>query len=152
MKLTPARKAALLLCVSLIFLLETYAVPVRQSTLPVPVVVFTGAEYYSANGKQWVRYKYEVDNREAYPDALFAPAPALPPCGNNTKASRTWVDIFDSRGKRLYGFCALGSNDGLANLWFALEQDEIPPSWIRIVITDRQTGTKVQSEDVATVE
>jgi hypothetical protein len=76
---------------------------------------------------------------------MFAAAPALPPCGNNTKSSRTWVDIFDSRGKRLYGFCALGKPADLGTIWFALEEGVIPPSYIYIEIIDRQTNTKYKS-------
>jgi hypothetical protein len=84
-------------------------------------------------------------NKDAYPDAMFAPAPALPPCGKNTNSSRTWVDIFDMRGKRLYGFCALGKAENLGSIWFALEIDEIPPSYIYIEMNDRETNTKYKS-------
>jgi hypothetical protein len=76
---------------------------------------------------------------------MFAPAPALPPCGKNTRSSRTWVDIFDQSGKRLYGFCALGKSADLAGIWFALEEDVIPPSWIYIEMNDRETNTKYKS-------
>ena len=84
-------------------------------------------------------------NKDAYPADLFAPAPALPPCGMNRKSSRTWVDIFDQRGKRLYGFCALGKPADLNGIWFAMEADVIPPSWIYIEMNDRQTNTKYKS-------
>lgn len=113
--------------------------------LPNPVLVFMGPEYFEANGKQWMRYKFAVDNWEAYPNELFAAAPELPPCGNNTKASRTWVDLYDQSGKRLNGFCALGSKNDLGKLWFALEEDAVPPSWIYIELTDRKTNTKYKS-------
>lgn len=113
--------------------------------LPNPVLYLTSTEYYSTGGKNFIRYRYDVLNKDAYPDAMFASAPALPPCGKNTKASRTWVDFFDSRGKRLYGFCALGKAADLANIWFALEDGEIPPSYIYIEMNDRQTNTKYKS-------
>ena len=113
--------------------------------LPNPILVFIGPEYYETGGKSFIRYRYNVDNFSAYPNELFAPAPNLPPCGNNTKAARTWVDFFDQSGKRLYGFCALGSPSDLNTIWFALEEGVIPPSWVFIVMTDRQTGTKYKS-------
>ncbi|HET6671203.1 MAG TPA: hypothetical protein VFH15_13320 [Pyrinomonadaceae bacterium] len=113
--------------------------------LPNPVLVFLGSEYYQASGKSFLRYRFEVHNREAYPDSLFAAAPALPPCGSNTNASRTWIDFYDMRGKRLYGFCALRSHKDLLGIWFALEVDVVPPSWVYIEMTDRQTGTKYKS-------
>jgi hypothetical protein len=76
---------------------------------------------------------------------MFAPAPALPPCGKNTKASRTWVDIYEQNGKRLYGFCALAKAADLCSIWFAMEDGEIPPSYIYIELNDRETNTKYKS-------
>jgi hypothetical protein len=55
------------------------------------------------------------------------------------------VDFFDSRGKRLYGFCALGKPADLEKIWFALEENEIPPSYVYIELNDRQTNTKYKS-------
>ena len=57
----------------------------------------------------------------------------------------TWVDLYDQQGKRLYGFCALSKPADLNQLYFALEQDVIPPSWIYVEMTDRQTNTKYKS-------
>ena len=113
--------------------------------LPNPVLYLTSTEGFSQGGKEYIRYKYDVLNKDAYPDAMFAAAPALPPCGKNNKSSRTWVDIFDSRGKRLYGFCALGEAQNLNGIWFALEDSEVPPSYIYIEMNDRQTNTKYKS-------
>jgi len=112
---------------------------------PKPILYLTGSEYYSANGKNWVRHMYDVFNKSLYPAEMFAQAPALPPCGLNTKSSRTWVDFFDSTGKRLYGFCALGSPADLGKIWFATEEGTIPPSYVYIEINDRQTNTKYRS-------
>jgi len=113
--------------------------------LPNPVLYLTGIEGFQTGGKQFIRYKYDVLNKADYPAAMFAPAPALPPCGTNTKSSRTWVDIYDSRGKRLYGFCALGKPSDLGTIWFAMEEGIIPPSYIYIELNDRQTNTKYKS-------
>ena len=113
--------------------------------LPNPVLYLMGTEPFETGGKQFVRYKFDVLNKADYPAEMFAPAPALPPCGANTKASRTWVDIFDQRGKRLYGFCALGKPSDLGSIWFALEEGAIPPSYIYIELNDRQTNTKYKS-------
>jgi hypothetical protein len=104
-----------------------------------------GAEYFTNNGVNFVRYRFDVDNKDAYPVDMFAQAPNLPPCGANTKASRTWVDIYDQRGKRLYGFCALSKPADLNGIWFALPADEVPPSYIYIELNDRQTNTKYKS-------
>ena len=113
--------------------------------LPNPVLYLTSTQTFSQNGKDYIRYIYDVLNKDAYPDAMFAAAPALPPCGKNNNSSRTWVDIFDSRGKRLYGFCALGEAQNLNGIWFALEDGEVPPSYVYIEMNDRQTNTKYKS-------
>jgi len=122
------------------------SVAVGQSRLPNPIIYYTGVnEYVTIGGKDVIRYRFAVDNSSIYPNAMFAPAPALPPCGTNTKSSRTWVDIFDSRGKRLNGFCALGTPADLNKIWFALPADEVPPSWVYIELNDRETSTKYKS-------
>jgi hypothetical protein len=76
---------------------------------------------------------------------MFAAAPNLPACGNNTNSSRTWVDFFDSAGHRIYGFCALGKPDDLGKIWFAMEEGVVPPSYVYIELNDRQTNTKYKS-------
>ncbi|HEV2826203.1 MAG TPA: hypothetical protein VGW76_01280 [Pyrinomonadaceae bacterium] len=113
--------------------------------LPNPVLYLTGTEPYSTGGKNFIRYRFDILNKDAYPAELFAAAPALPPCGANTKSSRTWVDIYDQSGKRLYGFCALAKPQDLGSIWFAVEVDVVPPSWIYIEMNDRQTNTKYKS-------
>jgi hypothetical protein len=127
------------------FAQEAGRVSPTPRSLPNPVLVFIGSEDYEDNGKSWTRYKYMVDNRADYPNELFAAAPDLPPCGRNAKASRTWVDLYEQGGKRLNGFCALESRDGLSRLWFALESGVIPPSWIYVEMTDRKTNSKYKS-------
>lgn len=117
----------------------------KAQTVPKPMLYMAGDEPYSAGGKNWVRHRYGVLNSEAFPAAFFTPAPDLPPCGANPNSSRAWVDFYDAAGKRLYGFCALGSPQHLNSLWFATEEGTIPPSWIYIEITDRKTGTKYRS-------
>ena len=116
-----------------------------QSAPPNPMLYLLGQEPYTANGRNFVRYRYDVLNKADYPAAMFAAAPGLPPCGTNANASRTWVDFFDETGRRLYGFCALNSPDNLGSLWFALEEGTVPPSWVYVEMTDRQTNSKYRS-------
>jgi len=117
----------------------------RTSVLPNPVLYFIGQELYETGGKQFIRYTYDVANKDLYPDDLFAASPDLPPCGANTKAARTWVDIYDQGGKRLQGFCALGKSSDLGKIWFALEVDKVPPSYVYIEMNDRKTPVKYKS-------
>lgn len=120
--------------------------PVRAGlTLPAPVLQYTGKEYYSTAAGAFIRYRFDVTNKSAFPAAMFAPAPGLPPCGANTNSSRTWVDFFDQNGRRLYGFCALGTNTALDSLWFAVPQDQPPPDGVYIEMIDRQTNSRLRS-------
>lgn len=112
---------------------------------PKPVLYLMGMEAYTAGGKNWIRLRYDVANKSEYPANMFAAAPGLPPCGNNTNASRTWVDFFDAAGRRLYGFCALSKPADLGKIWFAYEEGTIPPSYVYIELNDRQTNTKYKS-------
>jgi hypothetical protein len=142
---TPSLKNSVLSAFSCLVILASQTVANTPPALPNPVLVFVGAEYVEVGGKQLTRYYFDVFNKEAYPAELFAAAPGLPPCGSNTNSSRTWVDIFTYSGKRLNGFCALGNTKNMDRLWFALDSTEVPPSWIYIEMTDRQTNTKYKS-------
>ena len=142
---TKSRIRSLFLLPSLlVFLFATHGVA-SAPIIPNPVLYLTGTEVFQQGGKTFIRYRYDVFNKADYPVVMFAPAPNLPPCGKNTKSSRTWIDIFDATGKRLNGFCALGNPADLNQLWFALEDNVVPPSYIYIEMTDRQTNTKYKS-------
>ena len=120
--------------------------------LPNPVLYLTGAEPHQSGAKQFIRYTYDVSNKDAYPADFFAASPNLPPCGKNTKAARTWVDFYDQSGKRLNGFCALGKPADLNGIWFDIEVGTIPPSYVYIELNDRQTNTKYKSNLADTTE
>ena len=141
-----------------ILFVMTFAVVLATQTtlaappLPNPVLIFTGPEYATVSGKEITRYTFDVFNKDAYPADFFAASPNLPPCGTNTKAARTWVDIYDQNGKRLNSFCALGKPSDLSKIWFGLARDAVPPSWVYIELTDRQTNTKYKSNLADTVE
>ena len=135
-------------------ILATAALPAPTAAQepPKPILYLMTQEHYSAGGKNWVRHRYDVLNKDAYPAEMFAAAPNLPPCGANANSSRSWVDVFDGRtNRRIYGFCALGSPANLGKIWFATEEGTVPPSWIYIEITDRQTNRKYRSNLADTV-
>ena len=121
--------------------------PVCHPGLPAPQVQITGTEdFIGGDGNPYTRYRFSVTNRAAYPDALFAPAPDLPPCGLNANASRTWVDIEDGDGNRIYGFCALSSAENLDSLWFARPRGESPPECVSVTLRDRRCELEYTSE------
>lgn len=136
---------------SLSFVLSITALT-TNAQIPNPVLYLTHSEAVTRNGKEFIRYNFDILNKDAYPNDLFAAAPTLPPCGTNTKASRTWVDFYDQSGKRLNGFCALGSAKDLSGLWFALESNVVPPSWVYVEFTDRKTNTKYKSNLAETTQ
>ena len=113
-----------------------------------PQLAFVGRENFQSGRQNWIRYKLTVTNRTAFSPDLFAAAPELPPCGLNTKASRTWVDVYDQRGVRLYGFCAFSKPSDLDLIWFALPAALSPPS-VYVVLNDRLSGKKYKSKLLA---
>ncbi len=121
--------------------------------LPSPVLVCAGSEDYTgSDGNEYTRYFLEVTNSGDFPNALFLPSPHLPPCGLNANASRSWVNIYDNNDDRIYGFCALGSSDGLKNLWFAKPKGVAPPPSVYITIVDRECNdTTYTSNDVSCI-
>ena len=137
-------KRTLLAVVTLILVLAVQGIA-SAPVLPNPILYFLGPEYVEIGGKQMIRYHYDVLNKDLYPDDMFAKSPNLPPCGTNTQAARTWVDIYNQSGKRLNGFCALGKSADLGKIWFAMEESVIPPSYIYIELNDRKTNTKYKS-------
>jgi hypothetical protein len=137
-------RSTLLAGVTLILVLAVQGVA-SAPVIPNPVLYFLGPEYVEIGGKQMIRYHYDVENKNVYPDTMFAAAPELPPCGANTKSSRTWVDVYEQTGKRIYGFCSFSKSADLSKIWFAMEADKIPPSYIYIELNDRKTNTKYKS-------
>lgn len=120
-----------------------------RAQIPRPRLNFTGTERYTTADGEWRRYRLTVTNRAAFPAALFAPSPDLPPCGLNTNSARSWLDIYDGDDKRLYGFCTLDSPPGLEKLWFNLRSNTAPPAFVYVELVDRRTGERYRSNKVA---
>lgn len=111
------------------------------SFLPTPQLAFTG--------RDGDRGLISVTNWSEFADDYFVASPDLPPCGRNTSASRTWVDIEDAdTGARVYGFCGLGSAQHLKELWFPMSGGS--PANVRVRMTDRSASLERLSNAVAT--
>ena len=139
------RKKTILFAVTFAFVLAIQSTAAAPPPVPNPVLVFVGQEEKVINGQTVIRYNFDVFNKKQYPADFFAASPNLPPCGKNTNAARTWVDIYDQNGKRLNGFCALATPADLGTIYFSLDHNVLPPSWVYIELTDRQTNTKYKS-------
>lgn len=143
--LAKLKTKSLLLLLLLIGLPLAARAIVSAPSVPNPVLHFTAKENVKQGEKNFVHYHFDVLNKDRFPAEMFAAAPDLPPCGMNTKSSRTWIDLYDQTGKRLYGFCAISKPADLNQLYFSLEEGVTPPSWIYIEMNDRQTNTKYKS-------
>jgi hypothetical protein len=118
--------------------------------LPVPELVFAGTEGYTdASNNSGTRVLLDVANWGQYPAALFTPASDLLPCGLNTDAARTWVDIWDAaHSTDLGSFCGLREPKDLLGIWVAVPRGTTPPASVYLTLTDRRTGAQVRSNTV----
>jgi hypothetical protein len=115
-----------------------------------PILAYRHSEQYAVDAVKWDRYRLTVTNRSSFPASMFAPAPDLPPCGLNTNASQSWVDIYDgTTNARIYGFCALSSPDELNDIWFAVPRWTQPPPSVYITITDRRANVVYTSNTIS---
>lgn len=146
------RGMLVLLPLVLVLLITQRSGSTQQRALPNPVLYLTSSEPHQSGGKQFIRYRYDVFNKDAYPADFFAASPNLPPCGKDTKAARTSVDFYDQNGKRLNEFCALKKPSDLNGIWFAIEAGTVPPSWVYIELNDRLTNTKYKSNLAETTD
>lgn len=111
-----------------------------KTNSPNPTIKF---DHKDAQGRIYI----PVTNWSSYSNDLFVQAPDLPACGNNHNASRTWVDIYDAgNNKRIYGFCALGNNADLKNIWF---MPSTPHGHAYIIINDRPCKATYKSNTIA---
>lgn len=111
--------------------------------LPAPQLVLESTTVESPN----VRFEFNVTNYSSFPNELFAQAPDLPPCGANTRASRTFVDVYDGNDNRLFGFCAFGQSSDLNGVWFGTTIAEWPAQ-AYIKLTDRRCNITYTSNKV----
>jgi hypothetical protein len=126
-------------------LLDSKSVPVTISNLPNPVLALKNFDPEPGS----TTYNLTVTNRAVYPNTLFNASPNLPPCGANTSASRTWVDIYNgATNEFIFGFCSLGSSADLDGIWFAVPTGNSPPPSVYIRMTDRLTGNVYQSNTI----
>lgn len=120
--------------------------------LPAPQIVLERVHTETVGGNLRDFYELDVTNRASFPNVLFAPAPNLPPCGLNTSASRTWVEIYteDAAGNdvRIFGLCALGSAEALNGIWFNVPAGSTPPSPVFIRLRDRRCGIVYESNKI----
>lgn len=117
--------------------------------LPSPVLELAGDSTFRSQGATVTQYRLRITNYAAFPDSLFEPAPTLPPCGTNTLASRTWAEIYDRFGRRVYGHCGIVRNSGLTSLLFSRRGDVAGDDSVFVMLVDRKTGRSYRSNLVS---
>jgi hypothetical protein len=135
----PAKSVCML---TVILFLSVFIIGAAQSrddcrtTHPNPIIKF---DRIDSAGRVYI----PVTNWSVYPNQMFRKAPDLPPCGANTNSARTWVDIYDAdTNTRVYGFCALGSNNDLKGIWF---KSTAKSGRVYIILNDRACQKKYRS-------
>ena len=115
--------------------------------IPSPIVQFSRVEKIQASS--YSRYWIAFLNHTAYPDSLFVKAPHLPPCGWNTKASRTWINIHNGAdNSSFYTFCALDTMP--SEVWFAARPGAVES--VYIVLNDRECNASYTSNNVSLID
>jgi len=113
------------------------AAAVSGQKLPKPKVKLVGTSSHEVNGRRYTGYELEVVNRDKYSNDLFVPSPALPPCGKNANSSRTWVNIYNEMGVRIYGHCAINASGALVSIKFSVLEGTPKPKKVFIDMVDR---------------
>lgn len=116
--------------------------------LPKPKLKLAGVADGVNNGSAVKVYEIEVVNRADISDEFFIAAPVLPPCGNNTNASRTWINLYDERDVRIHGWCTIRSNGELAGLRFMILASDQQPKKLFIDLVDRAEGRVLRSNKI----
>ena len=114
---------------------------------PPPQGRFTEIEEVVDRGKHLVRYKVEITNPTAFPKKWFKGAPELPSVGSHSTAARCVIEVVDPSGKVLQQF-AEAERDLRIPVWFAVAPGAAVPETVRLVIHDRQTQQRYQSEPI----
>lgn len=110
-----------------------------SKTIPDPVLVHTETKEHEFNGREFISFKFDIENKAKYPSELFVPSPELPPCGKNDNASRIWIEIHDGdTDARIYGYCAINSPSELDNMGISVPTDKTPPKSVYVKFHDRK--------------
>jgi len=110
-----------------------------------PEIVLREVDQQCKAGYQ-VHY-FEILNPMDFPSELFYEAPDLPPCGTNTRASRSWVEIRNSEDMWVVAsFCYFDTIEDLLRAGINLPCDV---EEVYFVIHDRLTGERHRSASIS---
>ena len=132
-----------------IFLMMVSAVFAVGQEMPNPKLKFIRAkDIVVDNGLRFRMYEIELVNRAEFPNELFVMAPDLPPCGRNANASRTLITVYNEKGDRIFGHCAVHSNEKLSSLMILVQAEAKQPTKVFVELNDRQENKTVRSNTI----
>jgi hypothetical protein len=117
--------------------------------LPAPELDYLGREPSGDPGVPdalWV----EMTNFGDYDFALFAEAPDLPPCGENPRAARTWIELHLDETPN-HSYCGPFASPPLPDtrmLAVFHDPSDPPPTVITVELWDRATDRRVEANIV----
>ena len=117
--------------------------------MPKPQIRLIGVTDIINNGYAMKMYEVEVVNRQEISDEFFQLSPALPRCGRNPNASRTWINIYGDKGAAIYGWCAIATSAELGSLKFLMAETAPQPKRIFIDLVDRAEDRVIRSNKIA---
>lgn len=132
----------------LAFIIVALSITALGQSMPKPKLKLVGVTDGMNNGFAVKVYELEVVNRVEISDEFFIAAPALPPCGTNADSSRTWINLYDEKSVRIYGWCTIRTNGELASLRFMMRAADNPPKKLFIDLMDRAEGVILRSNRV----
>jgi hypothetical protein len=100
-------------------------------------------------GKMGSHYQLSIKNCASFPNELFVSSPDLPPCGQNPKASRTWVFIYNSEtDEQIYGYCGFNLPCDASELYFSIPEGYHLPFEVYVKYIDRKCELEYVSNSV----
>jgi len=134
--------------IHLAFIIIALSLAALGQSLPKPKLKLVGVSDGVNNGVAVKVYEIEVVNRTEMSDEFFISAPALPPCGTNADASRTWINLYDEKSVRIYGWCTIKTSGELASLRFMMRAADSQPKKLFIDLVDRAEGIILRSNKI----
>lgn len=134
--------------IHLAFIIIALSLTALGQSLPKPKLKLIGVSDGVNNGVAVKVYEIEVVNRTEMSDEFFISAPALPPCGANADSSRTWINLYDEKSVRIYGWCTIKTSGELASLRFMMRAADSQPKKLFIDLVDRAEGIILRSNKI----
>ena len=151
MQLKPSKNLSpylLIIFVINIFVVQTNFA--QKKKIPSPKLKVVEKVEHEKDNRKFTTFRLTITNWEKFPAEMFEESPNLPPCGKNKNSSRTWVEIYSAKHKRLYGHCAIKSPMGLINqLSFTIPEGEKIPKKAYVIFNDRKLNKYYKSKSAS---